>query len=53
VCFEVSHERFVAGRHFGMKACYLRDGDRVYETYWTTGRSVEPSELVPTPGARR
>ncbi|MFC8237280.1 DUF899 family protein [Streptomyces sp. NPDC057284] len=25
-----------------MKACYLRDGDRVYEAYWTTGRGVEP-----------
>ncbi len=25
------------GRHF----CYLRDGDRVFETYWTTGRGVE------------
>ncbi|MGW0471580.1 DUF899 domain-containing protein [Streptomyces coeruleorubidus] len=37
-----SRERLVAGRHFGMKACYLRDGDRVYETYWTTGRGVEP-----------
>ncbi|KMS76286.1 hypothetical protein ACM01_06165 [Streptomyces viridochromogenes] len=37
-----SHERLVAGRHFGMKACYLRDGDRVFETYWTTGRGVEP-----------
>jgi predicted dithiol-disulfide oxidoreductase (DUF899 family) len=31
------------GRHgFGMKACYLRDGDRVFETYWTTGRGCEP-----------
>lgn len=37
-----SHERLLAGRHFGMKACYLRDGDRVHETYWTTGRGVEP-----------
>lgn len=26
---------------FGMKACYLRDGDRVFETYWTTGRGCE------------
>ena len=24
-----------------MKACYLRDGDRVFETYWTTGRGCE------------
>jgi predicted dithiol-disulfide oxidoreductase (DUF899 family) len=39
-----SHERLVAGRHFGMKACYLRDQDRVYETYWTTGRGVERME---------
>ena len=28
--------------NFGMKACYLRDGDRVFETYWTTGRGCEP-----------
>jgi predicted dithiol-disulfide oxidoreductase (DUF899 family) len=26
--------------HFYL-ACYLRDGDRVFETYWTTGRGVE------------
>ncbi|MCE7988574.1 MAG: DUF899 domain-containing protein [Caldilinea sp. CFX5] len=31
----------VAGRDFGMLVCYLRDGDRVYETYWTTGRGNE------------
>jgi predicted dithiol-disulfide oxidoreductase (DUF899 family) len=37
-----SRERLLAGRHFGMKVCYLRDGDRVFETYWTTGRGVEP-----------
>lgn len=36
-----SVERLVAGRHFGMKCCYLRDGDRVFETYWTTGRGCE------------
>ena len=23
------------------KVCYLRDGDRVFETYWTTGRGAE------------
>src|SRR6202453_1981936 len=39
---EASLERLLAGRHFGMKVCYLRDGDRVFETYWTTGRGVEP-----------
>src|SRR5919199_1844219 len=22
--------------------CYVRDGDRVFETYWTNGRGVEP-----------
>ncbi len=31
----------VDDRGFGMIACYLRDGDRVFETYWTTGRGVE------------
>jgi predicted dithiol-disulfide oxidoreductase (DUF899 family) len=36
-----SLESLVAGRAFGMKACYLRQGDRVFETYWTTGRGVE------------
>jgi predicted dithiol-disulfide oxidoreductase (DUF899 family) len=30
------------GHDFGMKACYLRDGDRVFETYWNTGRGCEP-----------
>ncbi|MGN6635312.1 MAG: DUF899 family protein [Oryzihumus sp.] len=29
------------GREFGFIACYLRDGDEVYETYWTTDRGVE------------
>lgn len=38
-----SRERLLVGRHFGMKACYLRDGDRVFETYWTTDRGVEPT----------
>ena len=37
-----SVDRLVAGRHFGILACYLRDGDEVYETYWTTGRGNEP-----------
>ncbi|MVA76483.1 DUF899 domain-containing protein [Auraticoccus sp. F435] len=36
-----SVEALVAGRHFGMRVCYLRDGDRVFETYWTTGRGCE------------
>jgi predicted dithiol-disulfide oxidoreductase (DUF899 family) len=36
-----SVDRLIAGRHFGILACYLRDGDQVYETYWTTGRGNE------------
>ncbi|SCF04273.1 Predicted dithiol-disulfide oxidoreductase, DUF899 family [Micromonospora coriariae] len=36
-----SLDPLVAGRAFGMKACYLRQGDRVFETYWTTGRGCE------------
>jgi predicted dithiol-disulfide oxidoreductase (DUF899 family) len=36
-----SRDALVAGRAFGMKACYLRQDDRVFETYWTTGRGVE------------
>src|SRR4051812_887662 len=36
-----SLDRLVAGRAFGMKACYLRQGERVFETYWTTGRGCE------------
>lgn len=24
-----------------MIACYVRDGDRVFETYWATGRATE------------
>ena len=36
-----SLERIAPGGHFGMKACYLRVGDRVFETYWTTGRGCE------------
>jgi predicted dithiol-disulfide oxidoreductase (DUF899 family) len=34
-------DRLIAGRHFGMVVSYLRDGDEVFETYWTTGRGVE------------
>lgn len=38
-----SYDRLaIKGLHdFGMKACYLRDGDRVFETYWSTSRGVE------------
>lgn len=38
---EGSLDRIAPGGHFGMKACYLRVGDRVFETYWTTGRGCE------------
>jgi predicted dithiol-disulfide oxidoreductase (DUF899 family) len=35
--------RLLAGRPFNrfMLVCYLRADDRVFETYWTTGRGVE------------
>lgn len=38
-----SAERLLAGRPFNrfMLVSYLRDDDRVFETYWTTGRGVE------------
>jgi predicted dithiol-disulfide oxidoreductase (DUF899 family) len=36
-----SVDTLLAGRWFGMLVSYLRDGDRVYETYWTTGRATE------------
>ena len=36
-----SVDRLIAGRYFGILACYLRDGDQVFETYWTTGRGNE------------
>jgi predicted dithiol-disulfide oxidoreductase (DUF899 family) len=34
------------GRGWGLQVCYLRDGDRVFETYWTTGRGAE--SMAPT-----
>jgi predicted dithiol-disulfide oxidoreductase (DUF899 family) len=38
-----SAEALLAGRRVNSfyLVCYLRDGDRVFETYWTTGRGVE------------
>ena len=33
--------RVTAGDGFGGYACYLRDGDRVFQTYWSTGRGTE------------
>lgn len=38
---EDSTGALVAGRWFGMLVCYLRDGDRVFETYWGSGRGTE------------
>ena len=38
----------LAGRWFGMQVCYLRDRDRVFETYWTSGRAAET--MAPTYG---
>jgi predicted dithiol-disulfide oxidoreductase (DUF899 family) len=39
-----SAEQLLAERPFNrfMLVCYLRDGARVFETYWTSGRGVEP-----------
>jgi predicted dithiol-disulfide oxidoreductase (DUF899 family) len=38
-----SLDALLVGRHVGMMhlVCYVRDGDRVFETYWTTYRGVE------------
>jgi predicted dithiol-disulfide oxidoreductase (DUF899 family) len=36
-----SVDELIAGRHFGILVSYLREGDQVYETYWTTGRGNE------------
>lgn len=37
----------LVGREIGMMhvVCYLRRGDRVFETYWTTGRGVEAADI--------
>lgn len=36
-----SADALLAGRSFGLLVCYLRHGDRVFETYQTTDRGVE------------
>ena len=38
-----SLDTLLTGRRAGMfhLVCYLREGDRVFETYWTNGRGVE------------
>ncbi|MCV3239954.1 DUF899 domain-containing protein [Mesorhizobium sp. ZC-5] len=40
---EKSLETLLVGRKIGMMhlVCYLRQGSKVFETYWTTGRGVE------------
>jgi len=40
---QASLDPLFAGRQIGLfhLICYLRDGDRVFETYWTTHRGVE------------
>jgi predicted dithiol-disulfide oxidoreductase (DUF899 family) len=40
---ETSLDALLVGRRVGMMhlVCYLREGDRVFETYWTTVRGVE------------
>lgn len=45
-----SADTLLVGRRVGMAhlVCYLRQGDRVFETYWTTGRGFEP--MAPTIG---
>jgi predicted dithiol-disulfide oxidoreductase (DUF899 family) len=43
-----SDEALLAGRWFGMTVAYLRDGDRVFETYWNSGRGTEA--MAPTYG---
>ena len=42
-----SLDTLLAGRRIGTMhlVCYLRDDDRVFETYWTTRRGVEASGL--------
>jgi predicted dithiol-disulfide oxidoreductase (DUF899 family) len=43
-----SADELLAGRWFGMQVCYLRDGERVFETYWSSGRAAEA--LAPSYG---
>jgi predicted dithiol-disulfide oxidoreductase (DUF899 family) len=43
---EASVDQLLIGRQIGLfhLLCYLRDDDRVFETYWTTGRGAEAIE---------
>ena len=40
---QASVDALLVGRHVGLMhlVCYVRDGNRVFETYWTTRRGVE------------
>jgi predicted dithiol-disulfide oxidoreductase (DUF899 family) len=40
---QASLDTLLTGRRIGLfhLICYLRDGNRIFETYWTTGRGVE------------
>ncbi len=38
---EGAADALLAGRWFGMQVCYLRQGERVFETYWSSGRAAE------------
>jgi predicted dithiol-disulfide oxidoreductase (DUF899 family) len=40
---QASLDALLVGRQIGLfhLVCYVRDGDHVFETYWTTGRGVE------------
>jgi predicted dithiol-disulfide oxidoreductase (DUF899 family) len=42
-----SLDTLLVGRESGMfcLACYLRQGSRVFETYWTTGRGIEALDV--------
>lgn len=44
---QASLDTLLVGRAIGSMniVCYLRDGDRVFETYWTTGRGVEAMDI--------
>jgi predicted dithiol-disulfide oxidoreductase (DUF899 family) len=43
-----SADDLLHGRGFGMQVCYLRQGGRVFETYWSSGRAAEA--MAPTYG---
>ena len=42
-----SLDALLVGRQIGLLVCYLRDGDRVFETYWTKRRGAEATAVRP------